>query len=131
MGALVNMGAMIKCAFAVPPGTTSLVVVPKELPVSAGGPFAATIMDFAPLVNIPTFGMCMSPSNPTVAAATAAALGVLTPMPCIPVTTPWKPGSPTVQINNFPALTNTCTSQCSWGGVITVVSPGQVTVQAP
>jgi hypothetical protein len=33
------------------------------------------------------FAYCTSPANPTVAAATEAALGVLTPMPCIHVTT--------------------------------------------
>ncbi len=39
-----------------------------------------------PFVSIMPFAMCTSPANPTVAAATAAAMGVLTPMPCIPVT---------------------------------------------
>ena len=33
----------------------------------AGGPMAATIMDFAPMANIPPFGMCMSLANPQVA----------------------------------------------------------------
>ena len=98
--------------------------------VSAGAP-AATIMDFAPMANIPTFGMCITPSNPQVAAATAAALGVLTPQPCIPVTTsPWTPGATTVTINNFPALDSACTCMCTWGGVITISSPGNAgTVQ--
>jgi uncharacterized Zn-binding protein involved in type VI secretion len=86
---------------------------------------AATIMDNKPMGNIPGFAMCMSPSNPQVAAATAAALGVLTPMPCVPMTTaPWTPGSPTVLINGNPALTNSCQCMCNWGGVITISSPG-------
>jgi hypothetical protein len=76
--------------------------------------------------------MCIGPSNPTVAAATAAALGVLTPMPCIPVIpAPWAPGSPTVLIGGIPALNNTSQAMCAWGGVITITSPGQVTESIP
>src|SRR5579862_851961 len=72
------------------------------------------------------------PVNPSVAAATAAALGVLTPMPCIPVTTsPWVPGAPTVILGGNPTLDNTCTLMCMWAGVIQVVSPGEFTVNVP
>jgi hypothetical protein len=92
---------------------------------------AANIMDFKPIANIPPFGMCNSMSNPTVAAATAAALGVLTPMPCLPVTTPWKPGAPTVPIANFPALNNSSTCQCAFGGAISISFAGQVQTQVP
>jgi hypothetical protein len=54
---------------------------------------------------------------------------VLTPMPCVPMTVaPWTPGNPQVLINSMPALNNTCTCQCSWGGTITITSPGQMTV---
>jgi hypothetical protein len=92
----------------------------------------ANIMDNKPMVNILPFGMCNSPANPMVAAATAAALGVLTPMPCIPVTAaPWVPGSPTVLVGNMPALNNSSKCMCNWGGVISVAFPGQVTIQAP
>jgi hypothetical protein len=74
----------------------------------------------------------MSLANPTVAAATSAALGVLTPMPCIPATmTPWTPGSPTVQIGMFPALDNPSTCMCNWAGVITIVDPGQINEDIP
>jgi hypothetical protein len=67
-----------------------------------------------------------------VAAATAAALGVLTPMPCIPVPTgPWVPGVPTVLITNIPAIDNTCKLMCAWGGVIAFSTPGQFTHQIP
>jgi hypothetical protein len=130
MGNLVVMGAMMTCSFGAAP--SSLVVLPQGPPVMGGGPAAATIMDFKPIANIPPFGMCNTPSNPTVAAATAAALGVLTPMPCVPVTAaPWAPGCPTVLINNFPALNDSSKCMCSWGGVISITFAGQVTVQVP
>jgi hypothetical protein len=129
MGMQVCMGAMMTCSFGVAPST--LVVLPANR-VLAGGPPAATIMDHAPIVNVPPFGMCQSPSNPTVAAATAAALGVLTPMPCVPVTAaPWIVGSPTVLIGSMPALNDSSKLMCSWGGVIGITSPGQVTDQIP
>ena len=91
---------------------------------------AATILDNKPMVNVLPFGMCSNPANPMVAAATAAALGVLTPMPCIPVTTaPWAPGNPTVLLGGKPALQSDCKLMCSYGGVISVTTPGQFTVQ--
>ena len=95
MGVQVVSTGMMMCPFGAAPSTLN--VLPTNRVMCASMP-AATIMDFAPFVNIPPFGVCMSLANPMVAAATAAALGVLTPMPCIPVTTPWKPGSPTVMI---------------------------------
>jgi hypothetical protein len=92
----------------------------------------ATIMDNKPLVNIPVFGMCNSPANPQVAAATAAALGVLTPMPCMPViSAPWVPGSPTVLIGGYPALSQTSMLICNWGGVIQVINPITMNILVP
>ena len=124
----VTTGAMMLCSFGMVPSTLN--AIPKGEPVLASGQPAATIMDNVPMANIPPFGMCMSPANPEVAAATAAALGVLTPMPCVPVTAaPWTPGNPTVMINGTPVLNNTCTCMCTWGGVITITSPGQFTVE--
>jgi hypothetical protein len=123
------MGGMMMCSFGVAP--SSLVVLPANR-VMIGGPPAATIMDHAPIVNVPPFGMCSSPANPTVAAATAAALGVLTPMPCIPATAaPWVVGAPTVLIGNMPALNGTSKLMCNWGGVIQLTFPGQATTQVP
>jgi hypothetical protein len=93
---------------------------------------AANIMDSKPFVNIMPFGMCSSMSNPVVAAATAAALGAMTPMPCIPLTAaPWVPGAPTVLIGNMPALNNSSKCMCSWGGVISITAPGNFTVMTP
>jgi hypothetical protein len=130
MGIQVVNGALLQCSFGLTP--SSLIVIPKGPPVSASGPLAATIMDYAPIANILPFGLCASPLNPTVIAATAAALGVPTPMPCIPVTVaPWITGSPTVLINNVPALNATSKCMCTWGGVIQIVSPGQVQMMIP
>jgi Domain of unknown function (DUF4280) len=123
MPQLVTSGAMMMCTFGVAPGPLNVLPANRTL---AGAP-AANIMDNKPMVNIPPFGMCTSIANPSVASATAAALGVLTPMPCIPVTAaPWAPGSPTVMIGKMPALNSTCKCMCSWGGVISITSPGQV-----
>ncbi|MCR8633798.1 DUF4280 domain-containing protein [Paenibacillus radicis (ex Xue et al. 2023)] len=128
MGMLVCGGAMIQCTFGAAPGTLN--VLPMNL-VMTSMPIA-NIMDNKPIMNITPFGMCNSPSNPTVAAATAAAFGVLTPMPCVPVTAaPWAPGSPTVLIANMPALNNSSKCMCNWGGVIQVANPGQATIQVP
>ena len=86
MGFIVCSGAMIKCSFGAAP--SSLTVLPKNR-VKTTMPIA-NIMDNIPMVNIMPFAMCSSIANPTVAAATSATLGVLTPMPCIPVTpAPW------------------------------------------
>lgn len=125
MGVQCCMGASMMCSFGAAPST--LVVLPTNK-VLATTP-AANIMNHKPIVNIPPFGMCMSPSNPTVAAATAAALGVLTPMPCVPVTSaPWIVGSPTILIGNMPTLDNNSKLMCNWGGVIQFVTPGQFKV---
>ncbi len=122
-------GALLQCSFGVAP--SSLVVLPVNRENSSQQP-AATIMDHVPMVNVMPFGMCLSPANPSVAAATAAALGVLTPMPCIPNTpAPWVPGSPTVLLGNQPCLNDTSTCMCLWGGTIKVTFPGQLTHEIP
>jgi len=122
-------GATLECSFGLAPAT--LVVLPVNR-VNTGDQPDATIMDNEPMVNIMPFGMCVSPANPAVAAATAAALGVLTPMPCIPVTlAPWVPGAPTVLLADTPTLDNQCMLSCIWGGIIQVVNPGELTVSVP
>lgn len=125
MGLCVCGGATLSCSFGAAPSVMNVLPVARVMSSMA----LASIMDNMPLMNILPFGMCSSMANPMVAAATAAALGVLTPMPCIPVTTaPWMPGVPTVLIGNKPALDNTCKLMCNWGGVIQVVNPGQMNI---
>lgn len=122
-------GATLQCSFGAAP--SMLNVLPVNRTLTSGMP-AANIMDHIPLVNIMPFGMCMSMANPMVAAATAAALGVLTPMPCIPATaTPWIPGAPTMLLGNMPSLDSNCSLMCNWAGVIKVVMPGQMQMLIP
>jgi Domain of unknown function (DUF4280) len=128
MGFQVCMGAMLQCSFGVAPSALSVLPDKCTLTVTPD----ANIMDNKPMVNIMPFGMCSSLANPTVASATAAALGVLTPMPCVPVIpAPWVPGSPTVLIANMPALNSDSKLMCAYGGVIQITNPGQTTVMIP
>ncbi len=125
----VCMGATMMCTFGMAP--SSLVVLPTNRVMTNFVP-AANIMDHIPMVNIMPFGMCSCPANPVVASATAAAMGVLTPMPCVPNTpAPWVPGAPNVLLANFPALDNVSQLMCVYGGVITFISPGQTNELIP
>ena len=128
MGFAVIGGAMLQCSFGMAP--SSLMVLPQNRVVNVMP--LATIMDNKPLVNVMPFGMCSSLSNPTVAAATSAAMGALTPMPCIPaIPGPWVPGSPTCLIGGQPAINHTCQLTCAYGGIIKITQPGQNTIQIP
>ncbi|WP_448213876.1 DUF4280 domain-containing protein [Colwellia sp. MEBiC06753] len=129
MAIQVTNGAMLMCSQGMAPST---LVVPPINRVMVDNMPAANIMDFKPMVNILPFGMCRSLANPTVAAATSAALGVLTPMPCIPVIpAPWAPGAPTDLIAYFPALNNSSKCMCTWAGTISITNPGATTVMVP
>lgn len=123
-GNLVCSGAQMTCSFGAAP--SALVVTPQNK-VMCGGPPSANIADMKPMANIMPFGMCSSLANPTVASATAAAMGVLTPMPCVPVPSgTWIPGSTTVLLGGMPALNSTCKLMCAYGGVIQFATPGQI-----
>lgn len=122
MGIPVCAGATVQCSFGQAP---SVLNVPAGQ-VTCGTPLVKA-SDFVPFTNVQPFGACMSLANPTVAAATAAAQGVLTPQPCAPQTvSPWVPGGPVkVTATKLPIVQNTDTLLCLWGGVIRVVTPGQ------
>ncbi|PTT80853.1 DUF4280 domain-containing protein [Pelomonas sp. HMWF004] len=122
------LGAQMKCSFGAAPSS----LIPTFKTIITSNKLAANILDHVPMVNVPTFGMCRSLANPTVASATAAAMGALTPMPCIPATpAPWVTGAPTVLVANAPALDNTSKLMCIWGGVIEFSDAGQTTHQIP
>ncbi|MBR0654538.1 DUF4280 domain-containing protein [Plastoroseomonas arctica] len=121
--------AVTACTFGASP--SRLAVLPHRRATHLRRP-VATILDHQPLVNILPFGACTSPANPQVAAATAAAAGVLTPQPCLPATmTPWTPGSPGRAVMQEVALQDRCTCQCLWGGTVNIVDAGQATQHVP
>lgn len=125
----VCMGAMMQCTFGLAPST--LAVLPINRTFTNMMP-DANIQDFIPMVNIMPFGACASIANPTTAAATAAALGVLTPTPCIPMTTaPWIPGAPNVLLGMQPTLDDQSKLMCQWAGVISFINAGEFTVDVP
>jgi hypothetical protein len=127
MALLACAGATLQCSFGAAPSTLNVLPINRVF----AGPPVANIMDGKPLLNVLPFGTCMSLANPMVAAATAAALGVLTPMPCLPMTVaPWVPGVPTTLIGNMPALDMNSKLMCNWGGVIQILAPGEFQVDA-
>jgi hypothetical protein len=125
MGSLVVTGASLQCTM----GTTPATFTASATQESATSP-TGVITDVGPSC-IASFGLCQSPSNPQVASATAAASGMLTPQPCVPVLSPWTPGSSRVTIQGTPALDDSAQCTCLWAGTISVTAAGQtdVTVQ--
>jgi Domain of unknown function (DUF4280) len=122
MPKLVVNGAMLKCDQGMAPST--LTVLPVNGSDGDEQP-AATVMDHVPMLNVAPFGMCQTQANPEVAAATAAAMGVLTPMPCVPVLpAPWSPGASIVTIQGMKALSDDSKCTCAWTGNIQITSAG-------
>lgn len=119
---VVVSGGKLRCSMGTSPGTFT---GGSQAVIASGRP-AGRILDIAMGANIAPFGQCMSLANPAVAAATAAAVGVLTPQPCTPmVAGPWSPGAKHVVVDHLPALLTTDTANCAFAGVLTVVDPGQ------
>lgn len=128
MPEVVVMGAVLRCPFGAAPG--NLITTSQTRNLAEGKP-AATVRDCQGNSNITPFAMCSSLQNPQVAAATAAALGVLTPQPCTVMTMgTWRQSNTKIQMDGIPALTRDATIMCSMGmGEITIASPGQTAVK--
>ena len=118
-------GATVQCTM----GTTTGQLKASQSGVTLGGAPAVLISDCVPLVNVGACGMCTSLLNPTVASATAAALGVLTPMPCVPSPLGmWTcPGTP--MLAGQPGVSSDATLTCAYGGTLRIITPGQGTVR--
>ncbi len=125
MKPVIVQGTLLKCEFGNMP--TPIMVLPDKK-VNAMLPVAVKT-DHIPFLNILPFGMCSNPANPMVAAATAAALGVLTPMPCIPCTAEdWTGACSKVKAGGKEALNMDSKLSCLYGGSIQAAAPLQPTV---
>lgn len=113
MGILVPTGAEVECSFGDAPGlfTASGEDVAATVP-------AGVITDVEE-ENITPFGMCSAPTNPEVIAAQGS------PVPCVPVLSPWAPGAVGVTINGVTALDDESECTCAWLGIVVVTNPGQ------
>jgi hypothetical protein len=115
MPGLVTSGALLRCSLGSAPST---LLVTASGRATAGGNPVATIADNTAMQNIRPFGVCASSINPAASPSARPA--------CVPIiATPWSPGSPSVRTGNLPVLNSACQCHCQWGGVVTVVSPGQ------
>lgn len=116
-------GATMRCTM----GTSQarLTVLPIRTVYLTGKPMA-NISDHLTMVNLAPFGRCRSLGFPATAAATAAAHGKITPMPCMHNTPfPWMGGKNDYIIKGDPALLKSSTCQCMWGGTISITNDGQ------
>lgn len=114
---------LIKCSQGTIP--VPLLVLPRKV-VFSNYLSVANVSDSIPFLNILPFLLCKSLANPMVAAATVAAFGVLTPMPCIPIVTgKWSAASSKVKVCGSPAFDKNGKVSCMWNGNITVIMPGQ------
>lgn len=127
MGVVVVSGAQLMCPFGTVPGTLNATAQVAAFGCSKP---VATVMDMAFGSNITSFGMCTSMANPQVAAATTAAMGVLTPQPCAMMPAgPWQAAKPTVLVGGKPVLTQESMLTCGMGmGQISITAPGQMKI---
>lgn len=108
-------------------GVATLTVLPPPVrTVLLTGKPQANVSDTKPLANVGSCGNCRSLAYPPTAAATAAAEGVLTPMPCVPsIVGPWFPGKLDYLVQGPPALLKSDHCQCAFGGTISLINDGQ------
>lgn len=127
-GRVVNIGTVCMCNKGLAP-SSPLVGVPT---VTAQMTPAFNALNAAPVANIPPFGMCVSTTNPAVISATSAAMGVLTPVPCMPAIVPptWAATSMKVFIGGQLAVLDRSTLTCALGGQIKVITTANQIVKA-
>jgi hypothetical protein len=98
-------GALLTCAFVVPPGTSSLTVLPVNR--ASQEPVRGEHLDHKPMVNI-MCSACMTPSILQWLPPPRSVGSAHTNAPCRGTPAPWVPGVPNVMLGNMPALDNNC-----------------------
>ena len=125
-GPVLVSGGILTCTFGAMPSTFTALANPT---VQVDGKTAATMMDNAPLMSIQPFGLCTSLANPMVAAATAAALGILQPQPCLPVIPgPWVAGGQKIRSGGKALVCQGDCIMCAYAGTISIANSGQTKV---
>lgn len=118
MQKLVTNGDLCTCSNGNVP--CPLLVIDPLRKMKSGGKSVALATDTS-IANISTFGMCNNINNPAVAAATAAAQGVLTPAPCVPVAAGnWCGTVNKTTINGISVVGEKSTLNCTYGGCIKI-----------
>ena len=123
-------GAVLQCTFGEAP--CQMGPTPGETSTIGGQP-ACTAGTNVPFVNITGFTNCKSLANPATLASTIANGGKLTPEACTPITAggDWVPGFPKGMHKGKAMLTDSSILMCAYGGVISVVQPGQTVSPTP
>ncbi|WP_394848620.1 DUF4280 domain-containing protein [Pendulispora brunnea] len=98
-------GAQLQCTHG--SKTSALSVPPTNIGLVSKATIA-TVADFAPVTNIPSFGTCSA-----------------TGQGCVPATSRWSGATSLFEINGVPALTEQSFCVCTAGGTIRAVTAGQ------
>jgi hypothetical protein len=117
-------GSLSRCSKGSNPSRLNILPITR---VFVEGNPLGNIQDKEPFLNIHPYGICFSMENPEVIAATAAALGVLVPMPCVPmICTPWILTSRTRVGGHFMGLNKRAKNICVWAGHLEISLPKAV-----
>lgn len=131
----VVQGAVCKCTYGSRPAELR---VPVRDLISIHKIPAATIKDSLPEVNVQPFGDCKCWTMPFLRFSRfGSMMGALRAgrmflpkwwrIPCHPhITGPWIPQKPMIRINDVPILDAGAILRCRWGGIISIIYPGQV-----
>ena len=123
MSDVVVEGAQCECAFG---QSKCPLTVTNNFFNKVKGKKIATVMDFAPGVNLASFGTCKSPANPAYVASQSVGGP---PPPCGPVTVaPWTPGSNKTTLKKIPALIADSKLSCALAAApqsISITKPNQ------